>query len=100
MKEYSDSIFILNAATNGDPQARKIYSLIVEINEGEQDIKKNYREYSQELKIEILNTLKAWKANRDILIYRYSLQNKKAKTYLDTLKREKREERKVTKNIW
>jgi len=91
--EMNDSVFIMKAAINGDLQALKIYRIILDINQGEQDFIKNSRDYSQELKLELLNLIHAKKQERDYLIYHFNLGYKKAKIYLDELKRIKREER-------
>jgi len=93
LKEMSDATFITNAAKNGDPDAVEIYQVISQINTEEIDLKTNFRLYNNAGRKEALDNLKALKVNRDYLIYQYGLQSKKAKIYLETLKKERQKER-------
>jgi hypothetical protein len=93
-REMMDSIYIYKAARLGDLQAIKIYNIIVAINKEEEDLKKNIRTYSTGVRLHIINTIFALKKERDHLLYRFNLDYKKARVYLDDLKQQKREERK------
>lgn len=95
LKEIRDHRFIMTASQNGDIEALKILNLIQAVNEAEEVIKINIRRFKPELKMKILNDYKVLKAQRDILIYQYNLQNKRAKIYLDDLKRKNRQEKKA-----
>jgi hypothetical protein len=90
IKEMRDAEFITNAAKNGDPAAAEIYQLISQINIEKADLKNIGS--GKELH-KALDLLDNFIRTRDLLIYRYGLQGKKARIYLDSLKREKREER-------
>lgn len=98
LNEMKDATFIMNAAKNGDPAAAEIYQLISRINTEEIDLKTNFRLYNNAGRKEALDNLKGLKVMRDSLIHRYGLQSKKAKIYLDTLKRDRREERDASNN--
>jgi len=93
IKESNDLFFIMEAVKNGDQEAIKIFQLSIDINKLEMDIKENNRSYSGEVRLKLLNTWKAMKIDRDSMLWNYNLQCKRAKNYLDTLKRKKQEEK-------
>lgn len=98
-REMNDAIFIDKAAKLGDLQAIEIRSLIIEINKQEEDLRNNIRTYPDEIKLHMINTIFALKKERDHLFYRFNLDYKKARVYLDDLKQQKKEEREQRKCI-
>jgi predicted transcriptional regulator len=93
IKESNDLLFIMEAVKNGDQEAIKIFQLSVDINKLEIDIKENHRSYSNEVKLKLLNNWRVMKINRDSMLWNYNINYKRAKNYLDTLKRKKQEEK-------
>ena len=90
LNEMKNATFIMNAAKNGDSDAAEIYQVISQINIEKADLKNIPSNEERRKAFDLLDNLIR---TRDLLIYRYGLQGKKAKIYLDTLKRDRREER-------
>lgn len=88
-----DMEFIQKAAISGDSQAMEIYQLVRQINDFRNDLIRNAKIYTNGVRVNLINAIYAMELEKDHLIHDYNLPGKKAKIYLENLRREKREER-------
>ena len=99
IKETQDWIFVSNAVKNGDKEALKIFERYQEIIAEENILSKTFKSRDKNGLINYkecitnLDRIIALKKEKQALLYSINIPFKKAKIYLETLKRKKREEK-------
>jgi len=95
IRETKDWLFIMDAAKNGYSEAARIYKRYLEILEAQSYLRKQFSSIPSKQRLKYLDGVIAMEKEKREMLYNFDIQRKKARIYLDTLKREKRESKKV-----
>lgn len=98
IKEMNDVIVIHNAALNGDSDALKAIGMIQKLNIEIDRIQRNYGSMVPSMKPEAIIEIYLAMLEKIAIINRFNVPGKKAKIYLDTHLRKRKEEVEQRKN--
>lgn len=91
-QEINDWRFIFNAMCNGDSKALKAFTRCREINSEIEQAKIECRQHHvSNIRLVFLERIRLLEKEKQSLLFEYELTKKKAKIYIQTLRREQKE---------